>query len=170
MSPATVAGLAALAGAAAALAAQQRLLAQRLRADAARDARNEALARQQALQSEMLGRATADPDLAAVLDTFEPAVDARTLKQYLFANALYTNTLLAWRVGIVDWEELHGHLRLICQSKVFRGYWTATGNHRASLVDTSDEARLGRMVDGIIRDLEDADSDEWWVVGNPPTD
>ncbi len=41
---------------------------------------------------------------------------------------------------------------------------------RASLNDTSEEARLGQMVDGLVRDLDEADTDEWWVVGNPPTD
>ncbi|MET7515972.1 DUF6082 family protein [Streptomyces sp. NPDC005480] len=132
--------------------------------------RHAALAAQQRLQFDMLGKAMDDPDLAAVLDTFDAPLDPRTLRQYLFANALYTNTLLAWRVGILGWEELHGHLRLICQNAIFRGYWEATRPHRASLVDASDEARLGRMVDKLVQDLEDADTDEWWVVGEPPSD
>lgn len=130
--------------------------------------RNANLIAQQRLQFDMLSKAMDDPDLAAVLDTFDMPLDARTLRQYLFANAVYTNALMFWRVGNFSWEEAHGHLRLICQNPIFRSYWKATGPHRASLLDTSDEARLGRMVDKLIQDLEEADTDEWWVVGEPP--
>ncbi|GGV61751.1 hypothetical protein GCM10010277_66880 [Streptomyces longisporoflavus] len=128
---------------------------------------NTTLIAQQRLQFDMLSKAMDDPDLAAVLDTFDVALDGRTLRQHLFANAVYTNALLFWRIGNFTWEEVHGHLRLICQSPVFRSYWKATRPHRASLLDASDEARLGRMVDKLIRDLEEADTDEWWVVGEP---
>ncbi|MFG2652337.1 DUF6082 family protein [Streptomyces sp. NPDC048436] len=155
----------------AASAAQRKHDTLRLRVDCAEQTdhqRNAALISQQRLQFDMLSKAMDDPDLAAVLDTFDVPLDPRTLRQYLFANAVYTNALLFWRVGNFGWEEVHGHLRLICQNPIFRGYWKATRPHRASLLDTSDEARLGRMVDKLIQDLEDADTDEWWVVGEPP--
>ncbi|QEV20694.1 DUF6082 family protein [Streptomyces alboniger] len=169
---AVVAGLVFATGALAVLAAQQRRY-EALRRKAEREERSEhhrhaALAAQQRLQFDMLSTAMGDPDLAAVLDTFETPLDARTQRQYLFANALYTNALLAWRVGNLGWDELHGHLRLICQNAIFRNYWAATRPHRASLLESSDEARLGRMVDKLIRDLEAADTDEWWVIGEPP--
>jgi hypothetical protein len=108
-----------------------------------------------------------DPDLAAVYSNIQ--VDSPTQRrQYLFANALYTNALLAYRVGVVNWEELHGHLRMICLNPIFRNYWEAHRPHRASLEDNSEEARVGRMVDILIRDLDEADTEEWWVVGEPP--
>ena len=34
---------------------------------------------------------------------------------------------------------------------------------------TSTESRVGGMVDGLIKDLDEADTDEWWVVGTPPS-
>ncbi|MFF1698416.1 DUF6082 family protein [Streptomyces sp. NPDC058257] len=172
MGSAASAGLAFAVGALAALTAQQRkhgTLRLRLTcAEQSEHQRDDNLIAQQRLQFDMLSKAMDDPDLAAVLDTFDMPLDARTLRQYLFANAVYTNALLFWRVGNFSWEEVHGHLRLICQNPVFRGYWKATGPHRASLLDASDEARLGRMVDKLIQDLEEADTDEWWVVGEPP--
>jgi hypothetical protein len=106
-----------------------------------------------------------DADLAAVLDTYETEIPSRKQRQFLFANAMYTNAVLAYRLGNVSWEGLHGHLRLICQNEIFRQYWEATRHHRASLEASSDEARVGRMVDQLILDLEDAE--EWWVAGTP---
>ncbi|AZM55974.1 hypothetical protein DMA15_28095 [Streptomyces sp. WAC 01529] len=168
---AAVAGLVFATGALAVLTAQQRrhdALYRKAEEERSRHHRHMVLAAQQRLQFDMLTTAMGDPDLAAVLDTYETPLDARTQRQYLFANAMYTNVLLAWRVGNLGWDELHGHLRLICQNAIFRNYWAATRGHRASLLDSSDEARLGRMVDKLIRDLEAAGTDEWWVVGEPP--
>ncbi|RII09419.1 hypothetical protein DSC45_30540 [Streptomyces sp. YIM 130001] len=130
--------------------------------------RHTALIHQQRLQLTLLCKAVDDPELADVLDTYDEPLDPGVRRQYLFANAVYTNALLALRVGIVNREELYGHLRMICRSPVFQQYWHATRHHRASLKDGSDEVELGLLVDGLIRDLEDADTDEWWVVGEPP--
>lgn len=126
------------------------------------------LSHQQQLLVGLLSKAMDDPDLAAVLDTYETAVSPRTQRQFLFANALYTNVLHAYRVGLVNWEELRGYLRITCKNAIFRQYWEATRHHRASLKESSDEARLGRMVDQLIRDLDDAE--EWWVAGELPND
>lgn len=169
---AAAAGLAFAAGALVTLALQQRRY-EELRLRIARveqtDRREARLAEQQRLQAYLLDKALDDPDLAAVLSTIDE-VDPVRRRQYLFANAMYTNALLAYRVGVVNWEELHGHLRVICQSSLFREYWNATRHHRASLKDGSTESRVGRMVDVLIRDLDEADTDEWWVVGEPPTE
>nr|WP_307082617.1 DUF6082 family protein [Streptomyces canus] len=48
-----------------------------------------------------------------------------------------------------------------------REYWYATQQQRASLADT-DEAELGKLVDDLLQQLEDSDTEEWWVVGEPP--
>ncbi|MEV0556869.1 DUF6082 family protein [Streptomyces sp. NPDC050597] len=169
LSSAVTAGLAFAAGALVALAAQQRRYEElRLRvAEVERSDRQAMLTEQQRLQFYLLSRAMEDPDLAAVYSNVQ--VDSPTQRrQYLFANALYTNALLAYRVGVVNWEELHGHLRMICLNPIFRNYWEAHRPHRASLEDNSEEARVGRMVDILIRDLDEADTEEWWVVGEPP--
>ncbi|MFE0443431.1 DUF6082 family protein [Streptomyces fungicidicus] len=126
-------------------------------------------AQQQQLQLYLLDKALGDPDLAAVLSTVEVESPAQR-RQFLFANALYSNALLAYRIGLVTLEELHGYLRITCRNPIFRSYWEATRPHRASLVESSDEARAGRMVDYLIADLDDAETDEWWVVGVPPAE
>ncbi|GGV83604.1 hypothetical protein GCM10010228_59990 [Streptomyces massasporeus] len=73
-------------------------------------------------------------------------------------------------MGNVTREEFFGFARSMLQNPLFREYWYATRPHRATLVDTSDEAGLGRMVDDLLVQLEDADIDEWWVVGDPPVE
>ncbi|MGH4034923.1 DUF6082 family protein [Actinomycetota bacterium Odt1-20B] len=167
---AAVAGLAFAVGALALLLDRQRRHHEQLRLrldDMERTERRPAeLPQQQQLQFYLLSKAMDDPDLAAVLSTVEAPPTKR--RQYLFANALYTNAVHAFRIGIVNWEELHGHLRVICRNPIFREYWEATRHHRASLEDSSDEARVGRMMDGLIHDLDDPDADEWWVIGEPP--
>ncbi|MGW1537247.1 DUF6082 family protein [Streptomyces aureus] len=167
---AATAGLAFAVGVLAVLVAQQRRFeALRLRVEQALEAedRNARLAEQQRFQTYLLDKALNDADLAEVLSTINE-VDPTRRRQYLFANAIYTNVLRAYRAGDVTWDELHGHLRVICQSAIFRDYWDATRHHRASLQTASQEARVGRMVDRLIRDLDESDTEEWWVVGESP--
>lgn len=172
MSSSARAGLALAAGALVVLAAQQIRRDETLRRDERRERnqqRDAEFAQQQKLQLYLLNKALEDPDLAAVLSTVE--VDSPTQRrQFLFANALYYNALLAYRIGLVTWEELHGYLRITCRNPIFRDYWEATRPHRASLMDSSDESRVGRMMDSLIQDLDEADIEEWWVVGEPPSD
>ncbi|MFE9681368.1 DUF6082 family protein [Streptomyces sp. NPDC002701] len=162
MSTVAVAGLAFTTGTLVVLTLQQRQYSRtRLRVE------------QQRVHLQLLGRAMDDPELAVVMSTVDlsgapVAEQPRLRRQYLFANALYANALHAFHAGHVNWKELHGHLRVLCQSSVFRDFWEATRHHRDSLDDASQEARIGRMVDRLVRDLDDADTDEWWVVGEPP--
>ncbi|MBA2950718.1 DUF6082 family protein [Streptomyces himalayensis] len=134
----------------------------------AQQRRYDALTRQHRLHFDLLCKAMDDPALAAVLDTYDSEIPPATQRQYLFANALYVNAIHAHRIGAMSREELYGHLRVMCQNAVFRDYWEATRHHRASLPSSSDEAALGRMMDSLVRDLQDADTEEWWVVGQPP--
>ncbi|MEU6257401.1 DUF6082 family protein [Streptomyces sp. NPDC047043] len=136
-------------------------------AQAQRDAN---LAQQQRLHWELLSKAMDDPELAEVLDTYKETVSAKKQRQFLFANALYTNALCYYRIGNISREEFFGFARGILQNPIFREYWYATRPHRATLIDTSEEAELGQMVEDLLGQLEEADSDEWWVVGEPPTD
>lgn len=163
---AAVAGLA-VAAAVATLVAQQRY--NRRREEARERAQQQTnLASQQRLQWELLSKAMEDPALAAVLDTHNGTVPPGKHRQFLFANALYSNALLAYRIGNINKAELFGHLRGTVQNPLFREYWEATRTARASLAQDSVEAQVGRMLDGLIRDLDDADTEEWWVVGEPP--
>ncbi|MFD7685402.1 DUF6082 family protein [Streptomyces sp. NPDC059781] len=167
---ATRVGLAFAVGALTAVVARRALRDEALHRHGEGDERLQAgFAQQQQLQLYLLDKALEDPDLAAVLSTVE--VESPTQRrQFLFANALYSNALLAHRIGLVTLEELHGYLRITCRNPIFRSYWEATRPHRASLVESSDEARTGRMVDALIADLDEAETDEWWVVGTPPAE
>ncbi len=170
-----VAGTVLASGALTALAAQRHVIdSLRVRVErleqttqAQRDAN---IAQQQRLHWELLSKAMDDAELAEVLDTYEQGVSTKKQRQFLFANALYTNALCYYRIGNISREEFFGFARGILQNPIFREYWYATRPHRATLIDASEEAELGRMVDDLLRQLEDADGDEWWVVGEPPAD
>ncbi|MEU6658547.1 DUF6082 family protein [Streptomyces sp. NPDC046821] len=135
---------------------------------AAQRRKHASLTEQHRLHFELLCKAMDDPALAAVLDTYDDPVPPETQRQYLFVNALYTNALYFHRIGAMSRPELYGHLRVICQNQIVRDYLKATRHHRASLDDSSDEAALGQIVDQLMMDLEDADTEDWWVVGEPP--
>ncbi|MEU1074235.1 DUF6082 family protein [Streptomyces sp. NPDC005878] len=135
------AGLAIAAGAAG-LALQNRLLARRL-----------TLTHQHRLHFDLLSKAIDDPELAAVLDTFEEEVPPVKQRQFLYANALYSNVLHAYRTGSTSESEIGGHLHVICRSPIFREYWEFTRRHRAVLQEGSQEARLGRRVDEIVQNI-----------------
>lgn len=130
--------------------------------------RRQALAHQQRMHWELLAKAIDDASLAAVIDTYDKSIPAEKRRQFFYANAWYVNLYHLYRMEILDQEGLFGRLREIFQSPVLREYWQASQGQRASLEPTSDEARIGRMVDKLIKDLDEADTDEWWVVGDPP--
>ncbi|MGW3291756.1 DUF6082 family protein [Streptomyces sp. NPDC001002] len=135
-------------------------------------ARRSAQAHQQRMHWELLSRAIDDPSLAAVIDTYDSSIPAGKRRQYLYANAWYINLYHLYRAGIIDQEGFYGHARELFQNPLMREYWEASKGQRATLKKQSDEARLGRVVDGLIKELDDADTDEWWVVGgdSPPPD
>ncbi|MCL6673974.1 DUF6082 family protein [Streptomyces panaciradicis] len=175
LSAAASAGVGLAAGAAVALAAQRPALkALRTRIEHLEHAslaqRQTNFAHQQRLHWELLSKAMDDPDLAEVLDAYNGTVPPRKQRQFLFANALYTNALCYYRMGNMTREEFFGFARSMLQIPVFREYWYSTRPHRATLIDTSEEARLGRMVDDLLVQLEETDIDEWWVVGEPPSE
>ncbi|MER5889119.1 DUF6082 family protein [Streptomyces sp. NPDC001941] len=101
----------------------------------------------------LMARAMEDPDLAAVLDTYDVDVPVVRQKQFLYANALYANAVQAYLTDSATLEELLPHLRLMCRNQIFRDYWKTTGAQRATLLETSREARLGREVDRIVDEL-----------------
>lgn len=169
------AGVGLAAGAAVTLAAQRpalhalRTRIEQLEQDAQAERRTN-FAHQQRLHWELLSKAMDDPDLAEVLDGYNGTVPPRKLRQFLFANAWYTNLLCYYRMGNITREDFFGFARAMLQNPIFREYWYATRPHRATLTDTSEEASLGRMVDELLVQLEETDIDEWWVVGEPPTE
>ncbi|MER6425470.1 DUF6082 family protein [Streptomyces sp. NPDC001137] len=175
LSYAAAAGIGMAVGALATLAAQHHALDQ-LKArleqleENAHTQRQANLASQQHLHWELLSKAIDNPELAEVLDIFEAPSSPTRRAQYLFANALYTNQVFAYRVGNINREEFFGFIRGLLQNPIVREYWYATQHQRATIADNSDEADLGRIVDDLLRQLEEADVDEWWVVGQPPTE
>ncbi|MFJ3494247.1 DUF6082 family protein [Streptomyces sp. NPDC086091] len=169
-----VAGLL-LATAATALAAQLRhrrealLQERRLGIEELAD-RRKALAHQQRMHWELLARAIDDPSLAAVIDTYDQSIPAQKRRQFFYANAWYTHLYHLYLAGILDREELYTYLREFFQSPLFREYWEASRTQRSTIRESSEEAGIGRMIDGLVNDLDEADTDAWWVVGHPPSD
>ncbi|MFJ6728250.1 DUF6082 family protein [Streptomyces sp. NPDC091281] len=169
-----VAGLL-LATAATALAAQLRhrrealLQERRLEIEELAD-RRKALAHQQRMHWELLARAIDDPSLAAVIDTYDQSIPAQKRRQFFYANAWYTHLYHLYLAGILDREELYTYLREFFQSPLFREYWEASRTQRSTIRESSEEAGIGRMIDGLVNDLDEADTDAWWVVGHPPSD
>lgn len=147
----------------------------RLEAVAAQEQRRKTLTDYRRDHQQLIARATADPTLLPVLDAYEEAELPDDLKRrHLYANELYQHALHGYHVGILSLTELHGHLRYIFRSRSMRDYWEATRHHRASLPEASDEARLGRVVDALVADLDaneaEREGESWWVVGQPPDD
>ncbi|MEW2248084.1 DUF6082 family protein [Streptomyces sp. NPDC006975] len=132
--------------------------------------RRQALAHQQRMHWQLLARAIDDPSLAAVIDTYSPETSTEKRRQFFFANAWYVNLLHLHEAGLIDQEELFGRMRELFQNAVMREYWEASRAQRATLKESTDEAVIGRMLDGLVKDLDEADTDEWWVVGVPPSE
>lgn len=171
------AGLGLAAGVAATTAAQQRALGAleaRLKCleQATRCQRHANLTNQQRLHWELLSKAMDDADLAEVLDAYGEGVSPKRQRQYLYANAMYTNMVLNYRLGNFTRDQFHGYARGMLQNPIVREYWHATQHHRATLDSASEEAELGLLVDELLQQLEEADIDEWWVIGDvddPPS-
>ncbi|TLS47518.1 hypothetical protein FE633_03150 [Streptomyces montanus] len=169
------------AGAVAALAAQRRALEgqfrdyadllrrmETLEAERRRESRRAELIEYQRDHRNLLMKAIHDPSLLPVVDTYDRQLPPETQRQYLFANALYVHALHGYRIGVLTLPELRGHIRGIFQSTKVREYWDATRHHRASLQDGSEEAQIGAMVDELLQELDEAETDEWWVIGETP--
>lgn len=163
------------------LAARVTMAARRRRLDATRlderrlelqalAVRRKGYAHQQRMHWELLSRAIDDPTLFAVIDTYDKSIPAAKRRQFLYANAWYAYLFHLFRAEVLDQEELYIAMRELLQNPLFREYWDASKAQRANLKRSSDEARVGRMIDGLVRDLDEADTDEWWVVGNPPSE
>ncbi|MEV7737452.1 DUF6082 family protein [Streptomyces sp. NPDC088921] len=124
------------------------------------------LIQQYRLTLRQMDRMVDDPSLADAANTLPGLSDVKR-RQMIFANRQYGNLLLAHRVGACDWDELIGHLRVLCLNALFAEYWDRTAEHRRSLPADSIEARVGAVVDVMLEELAD-DPDEWWIVGPSP--
>ncbi|MER6206364.1 DUF6082 family protein [Streptomyces sp. NPDC001642] len=118
----------------------------------------------------LLRQAMDDPGLAEVVANYNLPPDlADRRRRYLACEMLYEQTVLAYRIGAVDRRELYGRMRALLQSPYFREWWDASTPYRQSVSTGNEEiASVDHMVDGLVRDLDDTDTDEWWVVGNMP--
>jgi hypothetical protein len=117
---------------------------------------------------EQLDREIDDAALADASSTLTGLSEQRH-RQMIFANRAYGTVLVGHQIGRLTWEELIGHLRVLCRNPVFAEYWERTVEHRRSLPADSLEGRVGGVVDTILEELAD-DPDEWWVVGQVDSD
>ncbi|MDH6440786.1 hypothetical protein M2158_009327 [Streptomyces sp. SAI-144] len=124
------------------------------------------LIQQYRLTLDQMDRAIDDPALADAASTLTGLSEVKR-RQMIFANRQYGNLLMAHRVGVYSWDELVGHLRVLCRNELFAEYWDRTDEHRRSLPTDSTEARVGAVVDVMIEELGD-DPERWWVVGPGP--
>ncbi|WP_306318105.1 MULTISPECIES: DUF6082 family protein [unclassified Streptomyces] len=130
-----------------------------------------ARAHQQRMHWELLSKAIDDPDLAAVIDTFDVDLSPAKRRQMLYANLWYINAFHLYESGLLDRKGVFGHLRELFQSPYICEYWEITRPHRAALDPTSTEAEIGRMAEELFNEIQAAsDTEEWWVVGEPPSD
>lgn len=125
--------------------------------------RSEQVARQR--HYDLLREALDDTETGAFVDSQADSLSPEARRQYLFANALYDNAVLAWRAGAMGRGELRGYFRSLLQNQVFRSYWVATAEHRANLLEGSQEAEVSRMVEQLLHGFDQSSDDEWWVVG-----
>ncbi|MDT0485511.1 MULTISPECIES: DUF6082 family protein [Streptomyces] len=125
------------------------------------------LIQQYRLTLEQMDRMVDDPSMAEAASTLSGLSEARR-RQMIFANRQYGNLLLSHRVGACDWDELLGHLRVLCRNARFAEYWDRTVEHRRSLPGDSLEAQVGAAVDIMLEELAE-DPDEWWIVGPSPS-
>ncbi|WP_420076814.1 DUF6082 family protein [Streptomyces sp. JL3001] len=123
------------------------------------------LIQQYRLTVDQMNRTIDDPSLADASSTLTGLSEGKR-RQLLFANREYGSLLLAHRVGVLDWDELLGHLRILCRNAVFAEYWDRTAEHRRSIPGASVEGRVGAAVDVMMEELAD-DPEEWWIVGPP---
>ncbi|MGW4676266.1 DUF6082 family protein [Streptomyces sp. NPDC004324] len=151
------------------------MLEQQSLEEESRRSRNQTLLAMGQQHLDLLRQAMADPQLAEILDLYPermgldgPESRDRTVRRYLFCQALYEHEVLAFRVGDMDLDTLFGRMRILLQSRSFYEWWVDTRSHRQSLSGDSEEGRVGRMVDYLVERMEETDIDEWWVVGEPP--
>jgi hypothetical protein len=123
------------------------------------------LAHEKHIQS--LLKAVDDPGLAEVVAVYDQPYTEQERRVMIFAEVQYRNALLAYRLEVIDHVEFFGLMRSMLQSPIFREYWKASRYHRASQPESSIEATAGRLVDALVQDLAEADTDQWWVVGEP---
>ncbi|MFJ3665695.1 DUF6082 family protein [Streptomyces sp. NPDC090106] len=114
---------------------------------------------------EQMERRMADPALADAVNILSGLTE-RERRQLIHVNAQYHGILLHHRVEAMTWNELMGHLRVLCRNPVFERYWELTRDHRRSLPRGSLESRVGSAVDVVVEGLRE-EPEEWWVVAYP---
>lgn len=119
---------------------------------------------------DLLLRAVDDPDLADLVASYDGEYTHEQKRVLIYAEVQYRNALLAWRLDLIGRLEFFGLVRGLMVNPKFREYWRASRGFRASLPDHAAEARAARIVDILEREFEEADTDLWWVVGEPPTE
>ncbi|WP_053848609.1 DUF6082 family protein [Streptomyces sp. NRRL B-24085] len=126
------------------------------------------LIQQYRLTLEQMDRAIDDPSLADAGSTLTGLSETKR-RQMIFANREYGILLMAHKIGVCGWDELLGHLRVLCRNQLFAEYWDRTSEHRRSLPTDSLEAQVGEVVDVMIEELADS-PEEWWIVGPTSAD
>ena len=105
-----------------------------------------------------------------VLDAYDANIPVAKRRQFIFAEMRYRSYLLPLELGVMSPAEFHGKVRGLLRSRIFREYWHETRHHRMSLLYESVEAGANRITDELARQMDEANVDEWWVIGEPPSE
>ncbi|WP_458268521.1 DUF6082 family protein [Streptacidiphilus sp. PAMC 29251] len=122
--------------------------------DSGTQLRRSAEADLRALHMQLLRMSIDDPELAEVWGDFAVGPPERR-RQTIYANLIFSHYFLNHRLGIVDDDEVRGHLRILARSPAFREYWHISAESRAVLAQDSDERRFGRLVDEVMESSGD---------------
>lgn len=117
---------------------------------------------------DLLLKAVENDDVAEAIDTYAESFAPEVRRKIVVADAQYRNVFLAYRTGVMSFDEFYGRVRTMLQNPYFRKYWDASRYQRASLPETSLESQIGSRVEALRRELQESDIEEWWVVGQAP--
>lgn len=107
------------------------------------------------LHMDLIKMAIDDPSLAEVWGEYDEAIPAERVRQYLYANLIFSHLFLNSELEVIDAADITGYVSSVARSRVFQDYWAASATSRAALNVESAEYRFGQLVDSVMRELPD---------------
>ncbi|WP_052432541.1 DUF6082 family protein [Streptacidiphilus carbonis] len=102
------------------------------------------------LHMELIKMAIDDASLAEVLGQYRSDVPHERIRQYLYANLIFSHLFLNHKLEVHSDEESLGYLRSIADSAIFREYWRESLPSRTPLAEGSAEHAFAKLVNQVI--------------------
>ncbi|MFC1414197.1 DUF6082 family protein [Streptacidiphilus sp. N1-12] len=96
-----------------------------------------------------------DDDSLAKLWSYDDSIPAEQVRQYLYANLIFSHLLLNHELHVIDETNILGHIHGVARSPIFREYWVASASARALLNQESTEYKFGQLIDSILQQPPD---------------